>query len=157
MQSGQPVPPFRLTAAVSGRVVSPGVRPLVLLFHNQHSLDSVRDLQRTVRERYPSAQDIIVASVADVGRAPRLLRGVIEAALKRAYAEASKFVPSDLDPADYVVILPDWSGQVSKAFAVGNVDREGHLVVIDGKGLLVGSYQGAQPGQAALSLLASLR
>ncbi len=137
-------------------MISPGFRPLVLLFHNQHSLDSVRDLQRSVRNRYPSAQDVTVASVADTSRAPRLLRGVIEAALKRAYVEASKFVPSDLDPADYVIILPDWSGEVTRAYGVGNVDREGQVVVIDGKGLLVGSYQGAQPGQAALSLLATL-
>lgn len=160
MQPGQPVPSFRLTAAVSGRVIGPsldGAPPLVLLFHNQHSLDAVRDVQQSVRQRYPSAREVVVASVADVSKAPRLLRGVVEAALKHAYTEASKFVPAGLDPADYVIILPDWSGAVTKAFGVGNVDREGEVVVIDDKGRLVGKYRGQQPGQAALALLATLK
>lgn len=159
MQPGQPAPSFRLTAAVSGRVIGPGLvgeRPLVLLFHNQHTLAAVRELQEAVRQRYPSAQAVLVASVADTSKAPRLLRGVVEAALKHAYAEASKFVPAGFDPADYVIILPDWSGAVTKAFGVGNVDREGEVVVIDGMGRLVGKHRGQQPGQAALSLLARI-
>jgi hypothetical protein len=145
---------------MSGRVIGPGLvggRPLVLLFHNQHTIAAVRDLQQAVRNRYPSAQQVLVASVADTSRAPRLLRGVVEAALNRAYAEASKFVPAGLDPADYVIILPDWSGAVTKAFGVGNVDREGEVVVIDALGRLVGKQRGQQPGQAALSLLAELQ
>ncbi|MBX7233956.1 MAG: hypothetical protein K1X65_06190 [Caldilineales bacterium] len=160
MQPGQPAPSFRLTAAVSGRVIGPGLvgeRPLVLLFHNQHTLAAVRELQEAVRQRYPSAQEVLVASVADTSKAPRLLRGVVEAALKHAYAEASKFVPAGLDPADYVIILPDWSGAVTKAYGVGNVDREGEVVVIDGMGRLVGKHRGQQPGQAALAFLASLK
>lgn len=128
----------------------------MLVFHNQHSLDAVRDVQRSVRERYPSPQEVLVASVADTSKAPRLLRGVVEAALKHAYTEASKFVPAGLDPADYVIILPDWSGAVTKAFGVGNVDREGEVVVIDGKGLVVGKHRGQQLGQATLTILATL-
>ena len=158
-QAGQPAPTFRLTAVVSGRVVGPSAsdrRALVLLFHNQHTLDAVREVQRSVRERYPSPQEVLAASVTDLSHVPRLLHGVVETVLKRAYSEASSYVPAGLDPADYVVILPDWSGKVTKAFGVGNVDKEAALVVIDGRGMLVGGYQGMQPGRAAIEFLSKL-
>lgn len=151
-------PTFRLVAVHSGRVVQhPGLeaRALVLLFHNHQTLDAVRPLQEAVRGRYPDAGEVLVASVADLGFVPRPMRRLAEKFMRRAYAEATRYVPAGLDPADYVVILPDWTGRVTEAFGVAGTGERAALVVIDREGQVLGRQQGGALGEAALRSLAA--
>jgi hypothetical protein len=62
-------------------------------------------------------------------------------------------VPKEYNPADYVFLLPDWNGSVTKAFRVKHTDKNAAIVVVDPAGRVTGSYQGPQPGPAALSLV----
>lgn len=156
---GQPAPQFQLRAVESHRLIStdhPASRALVLTFHDHTSLDALRELQTAVRTAYPSADDVLMASVPDLSRVPRPLRRVVEPVLKQAYGEAARFVPAELDPADYVVILPDWTGEVAKLFGAHRSDKEPYLVVIDRGGRVVGAYRGKALAQAAMAFLSGL-
>ncbi len=156
---GQPAPHFQLKAVESHRVVStdhPAARALVLTFHDETAMGAVRELQETVRDAYPAASDVLMASVVDLSRVPRMLRRVVEPVLKQAYAEAARFVPAEMDPADYIIILPDWTGEVAALFGAHRSDKTPHLVVIDRAGRMVGSYEGKALAQAAMSLLTGL-
>jgi len=158
IESNQSAPSFRLTAVGSGRVVQhPGLAAaaLVLLFHDQNALATVRAVQEQVRGRYPTTAEAIIASVADLSRAPRLLRGVIEGFLRSAYAEASAHLPPGLEAADYVVILPDWKGEVTRAFGVDGADRQPAVVVIERSGQVTAAQQGGDVAAAALAGLAA--
>ena len=125
----------------------------MLLFHNQHTLAAAREVQEALRARFPAASEVAAASVIDISRVPRLLRSVVEPTLKKAYVEATKYIPSDLNAADYIIILPDWTGETSRAFGVRNVDKEAAIVVIDAEGRVAGSHQGSGLGQAALDFV----
>lgn len=155
---GQPLPPFRLTAIASGRVVthaSAGDAPLVLLFHTHQTLGAVRELQAALRlGPYPRPSDAFVAQVVDLRSVPRPLRPVAEAAMRRAYDDAARQLTPDLDPAATIVILPDWDGAVTRLFGVTDAGKAPVVVVADRAGRVVGRHQGPGVGQAALTLLA---
>jgi hypothetical protein len=121
MDSLSSAPRFDLTALVSLKRISAAScagTPLVLLFHNQYALDVVRSLQQSLRERHPLASQVLIASVVDMSAIPLLLRGVAETVMAAAYREASRQLPKGVDPADYVIILPDRQGSVYKQFEV---------------------------------------
>lgn len=155
---GQRLPAFHLTAVASQRVVTPasaGGAPLVLLFHNHQTLSAVRKLQAALRQGpYPRPADAFVAQVVDLRIVPRSLRPVAEAAMRRAYDDAARMLTPDLDPADIIVILPDWDGAVSRLFGVADAGQAPVVVVAGGDGRIVGSHRGPAVGEAALTLLA---
>lgn len=155
---GQPAPDFKLTATVSGREISLQTcagRPLVLLFVTQNTTAAIDTLNEAVRSQLPLATQAVIASVFDFGQVPPLFHKLIELVLKRAYRQAARGVPSDLDldPADYVIILPDWSGQVSKAFGVQGIDKAAAAVVIDRLGQVQGAFQGDGLADTVLNTL----
>jgi len=51
--------------------------------------------------------------------------------LGSAYDQASRELPLDVDPADYLAILPDWGGRVSRDYGVRNSGRAAAIVVVD--------------------------
>lgn len=153
--AGQPAPAFSLTAVKSGRQVSQkdcNGYVLGLIFHDRDTAGAVIDIQRTVRPKYPDLS-VTLASVIDLSRVPRLLHRMVKPFLEQVYEQASQEMPKGLDPADYIFLLPDWNGKVTKAFGAKNTDKAAAIVVIDGRGMIVGSYQGPQPGAAALRLV----
>jgi hypothetical protein len=154
--AGKPAPPFELTAIKSGRQVSPkdcNGTILGLIFHGRESAQAVVEVNQTVRPLYPDASQVTLASVVDLRGIPRLLRGMVRPVLEQVYDQASQELPAGLNPADYVFLLPDWKGEVSKAFGVKDADKRAALVVVDGDGRVVGSYQGPEPGKAMLHLV----
>lgn len=154
--AGQPAPQFGLTAVKSGRQVSPkdcNGTILGLIFHGRETAQAVVEINTTVRPEYPDASQLTLASVVDVSNVPRLLRRMVTPFLEQAYDQASRELPQGLQPDDYVFLLPDWKGTAHKAFRVKNPDKQAAIVVIDGSGRVVGSYQGPEPGQAMLHLV----
>ncbi len=151
-----PAPPFSARAQVSQRPIdlNAAAGELLLLFHSYQTAPIAARLTRAVREHYPSPDQVLVVSVADMRIVPRLLRGTARRIIKNAYQEASQQVPAGQDPADHIIILADWSGALFKAYQVPPTSRQVALVLVDQTKAIAGNYLGAQPEQAALALLA---
>jgi hypothetical protein len=65
----------------------------------------------------------------------------------------AKCAPWDVDPADYIVILPDWSGRVSRDYDVRRTNRAAAIVIVDRDSNIAGFYQGERPVEAVLGIL----
>jgi hypothetical protein len=155
MAPGRPAPGFKLTAVKSGREVSQkdcSGYVLGLIFHDRETAQAVIDIQNLVRPEYPDT-GLTLASVVDVSRVPRFLRRVARPFLEQVYDDAAKQMPADLKPEDYIFLLPDWDGKVTKSFGVKNQDKTAALVVVNRDGVVIGSYQGPEPAQAMLALV----
>jgi len=153
LSPNQPAPDIRMEAVESGRVIIPArpdARYLALLFQSQKTARALADVQDTVRERFPKADDVRIVSVVDLRSVPRMFSGMAKSALKRAYDSAGEHLPPGWQPADYVVILPDWKGDFFKAFGVTDADNEAVAVVINTDGMIIASRQGAALGQFVL-------
>jgi hypothetical protein len=151
-----PAPPFSAKAQVSQRPISlaTAAGKLLLIFHSYQTALVAARITRSIREVDPRPDQVLVVSVADMRAVPRLLRGTAKAIVKNAYLEASRQVPAGQDPADHIIILADWTGALFKAYRVPATDRHVALALIDESKVIAGSYFGAQPEEAALSLLA---
>jgi phytoene desaturase len=146
-------PPFTITAVGANRPISLqscAGRPLVLLFVSQNTTAAIGQLNGEIRCRFPLAAQVTVASVVSLGQVPAFFHGLINLALKRAYKKAAAEVPPDFDPADYVLILPDWDGKVCNAYGVQNVEREAAVVVIDRAGVVQATIQGPDLVEATI-------
>lgn len=154
--AGEQVPSFSLTAIKSGRQISPASSKgnvLGLIFHGRETVHAVVDINTTVRPLYPDPKPVVLVSVLDLSIVPRLLHGAVRPMLEQAYDQAAREIPKGYDPADYVFLLPDWTGAVTKAFRVKNTGKTAAVVVIGREGQVVGSYQGPRPGEATLQLV----
>jgi hypothetical protein len=159
LQIGAPAPAFNLTAIGSGRQVGPTIGPgraLMLVFHDQNTADIIQKMQVKVRALYADADQLLIASVVNMSSVPRFLRPVAESVMKGSYAKAEAAMPQGLDAADYVVILTDWDGNVSKAYGAIKVDKHPLLVLLDGEGVVRGVHQGTSLHQPALEMLSQV-
>ena len=111
VEAGERAPYFNLLAAGSGRRVtlrSAAGRKLMLIFHLQDTAPTGREINRAVRARYPSPDDVLVASVIDLSIVPPVYWMTVALILNQAFDQAATELPPNYDPTDYVVILPDW-------------------------------------------------
>lgn len=155
-ETGDRAPDFNLLAAGSGRWVSlrgNDGRPVVLIFHLQGTAPTAQEINRAVRERYPSPEEVLVASVIDLSIVPSVYWMTVGLVLGQAYEKAATESPPDTDPAEYVVILPDWGGRVSRAYGARRTNRAAAIVVIDENSNVAGSYHGERPVGATLQIL----
>jgi len=138
------------------------VKPAVLLFLARETSNDGAPVIARLREDYPYAKDVMMASVVDLHIVPRLVRGVAEAAMRLAYDKAVERFPYEfkpfpsgepVDPADYIIILPDWDAAVTRDFGVRNPARTPALAVLDRHGVVVGMQEGGDLTAGALSSL----
>lgn len=154
---GVAAPPFTLTALGSGRTVSHiGPAPLLLVFHDQNTVDKVQAMQEILRGQYGDARQLQIASVVNMKPVPVFLRGAAEAVMNGSYTKAAAAMPPGLDAADYVIILLDWDGSVSTAYGAHKIERRPRLVLIDDRGTVRGIHQGEKIQQPALAMVAGL-
>ncbi len=154
-----PTPEFSLKAITSGRTINRATcagRPLLLLFHNQHGIETVRALQNAVRTRWPLAQTLLVGSVVSLQGVPRLVHGVAEAMLGAAYRDAARELPVELDPADYILILLDGAGKVSASLGIHDGGKQPTALVIDGAWQCYGPFTGADLVAQSVACLGTL-
>jgi hypothetical protein len=154
--AGGAAPAFNLTAIKSGRQVSLATCQgdvLGMVFHGRETVQAVVEINTTVRPLFPDPKPVILVSVLDLSIVPRLLHGAVKPMLEQAYDQAAREIPKGYNPADYVFLLPDWNGAVTKAFRAKDTSKTAAVVVIGRQGQVVGSYQGPQPGPATLSLV----
>lgn len=153
---GAPAPAFSLTALGSNRIISLDTcrgTSLLLVFHDQNSVDAVQAMQEAVRLRYPEASRLLVPSVVNMSAVPVFLRSLAEQVMKGVYAKAADAMPPGFDVADYVIILLDWDGKVSKQYGARKISNAPLITLIDGEGVVRGIYQGSDLTEAALTML----
>ncbi|HRW46987.1 MAG TPA: redoxin domain-containing protein [Caldilinea sp.] len=153
---GAAAPGFELTALGSNRIVSLDTcqgTALLLAFHDQNSVAAVQAMQEAVRARYADAATLLVPSVVNMSAVPVFLRSLAEQVMRGTYAKAAEAMPPGLDVADYVVILLDWDGKVSKRYNARKIATAPLLTLIDGQGIVRGVHQGGDLALAALEML----
>lgn len=158
LPAGTPSPNFELTAITSQRVITPARddgRPLVLIFHDHTMANAVREINTAVRRSY-DADAVLVASVVDLRAVPRLLRGMVRTFMEQAYRQGTGAVPPEAEPADYVIILPDWDGKATSALKVPPLKQGPSVVVLSGDGVVAGNARGAEVGAAAVAIVQEL-
>jgi hypothetical protein len=156
LETGKQAPGFSLLAAGSGRRVDTRSvlgRKVVLIFHLQGTAPTARQINRAVRAHHPDPEDVLVASVIDLSIVPPFYWVSVSLILGQAYDRAAEELPPDADPAEYVVILPDWGGLVSRRYDVTNTGRAAAIVVLDEDGSVAASYQGERPVEAVLQVI----
>jgi hypothetical protein len=126
---------------------------VVLIFHLQGTAPTAREINRAVRAHHPDPEDVLVASVIDLSIVPPFYWVSVSLILNQAYDRAAEELPPDADPADYVVILPDWGGLVSRQYDVGNTGRAAAIVVLDEVGNVAASYEGERPVETVLGVI----
>ena len=157
MTPSQPMMPAAvLTAAGSGRKLDlrrlPA--PTLLLFHDQYARETATAINLAVRKKLPAAAQILVGSVPDLSAVPRLFRGVAQAAMDKGYRDGAQQLSAGLDPADYILILPDWDGQMTKFSEFTDLGAAPGMILVGQTGQILGSYQGADAAQRVMDLLA---
>ena len=158
LRAGDRAPATRALAIGSGREVDLRERegvPLVLVFHLQGTASAAEKVNRAVRERYV-AGEATVASVVDLSLVPTVYWGTVWIVLRQAYERTASDLPPGADPEEYVMILPDWAGRITRAFGLQDTGRVAAVAVIDGGGRVAGVRQGGDPGDTALAFLRSL-
>lgn len=128
-------------------------RKVVLVFHLQGTAPTAREINRAVRQRFPDPEEVFVASVIDLSIVPPLYWMTVGLVLGSAYEQAARELPPNADPAEYLVILPDWGGRVSREYGVRNTGRAAAIVVVDEASNVTLSYQGERPVEAVLEAL----
>jgi hypothetical protein len=154
--NGDGAPDFDLLAAGSGRRVrlrELAGRKVVLVFHLQGTAPTARGINRAVRERFPDPEEVFIASVIDLSIVPPLYWMTVGLVLGSAYEQAARELSPEVAPADYLVILPDWNGRVSRDYGVRNTGRAAAIVVVDKDANITVSYQGERPIEAVLEAL----
>ena len=152
----EPAPEFNLLAAGSARRISlkeASGRSLALIFHLQGTAPTAREMNRAVRVRYPSTDDVLIASVIDLSIVPPVYWMTVGMVLNTAYERAAEEIPPGMDPSELVMICPDYGGFVSRRYGVRNTGRAAAIVVIDEDSNIAGSYQDEQPVEAVLERL----
>lgn len=155
--AGDYAPALRSLSIGSGREVDLRERdgvPLVLVFHLQGTASAAEKVNLAVRGRY-TAGEVTVASVIDLSLVPTVYWGTVWIVLRQAYERTASELPAGAEPEEYVVILPDWGGRITRAFGLSETGRVAGVAVVDGDGLVSGVRQGGDPGEIALALLES--
>jgi hypothetical protein len=78
----------------------------------------------------------------------------VELTLSAAYRQAAQRIPQQLDPTEYVVILPDWEGEVIAAFGMQERVNDIGVVLVTDRWTLFDSYTGPDPLAAVMRMVA---
>lgn len=153
---GRPAPPFSIKAIASGRSFRLGEhlgKPVLLLFANHVTGRGAQEIVEHVRRHYSRFAQLPIALIIDARIVPRLLRGVAQGQMEKEYREAAAQVPSGFDPADHLILLPDWGGEIVRAYHVTNLGQAIAVVLVGPDGSVVAQYQGADPAPTALTMV----
>lgn len=136
VKAGERAPEFEASAAGSGREItlaSFSGRRAILMFHGSSGAGEAVRINRLVRQAGYTARELMVASVVDLSAVPLFTRAAVAGYLSGRYRAACAEVPPGAEPEEYVIILPDWSADVTVAFgASGAGSLEAFLLNEDG-------------------------
>ena len=151
----EPAPEITLTAVASKRKIALNAvaTPTLLILFEQGTAGQIDPVVSAVRDAWPTADLVQIANVVDLRKFPRIVRKVAETLLNNSYNQNARNVKEGRDPADYVIILPDWQARVMKAVGIENVSARIAIAVVAPGGRLIGAYQGEGEGAKAVELL----
>jgi hypothetical protein len=132
-----------LTAVGHGRTLdlsAPGVCT-VLICLAQETQGDTAGVEAAVRQRWPSATDVLVAYVVDLRKVPSLFRKVAEGMLASEYKKAVEALEPGQDAWEYTMILPDWKAEVATALGLEDPSKRASAAVIASDGRLIGAVQ----------------
>jgi hypothetical protein len=154
-----PAPRFELKAIASGRTFRLQDyygKPVVLLFVDYNTGRSTREVVISLRRIYPEFNKVPIALIVDLRIVPKLFRGTATRVMESAYKQAATEIPASEDPGDHLILLPDWTGDVFKAYQVGDVSRNIYVVLVGINGRVAAVYQGQNPTQTVHDWLNSV-
>ena len=138
-------------------------RKVVVTFGGRESVPQIEQGIAAIRKQYDPDQ-VTIVGVSDLRAAPRPARIIVKNQIKKAYEGAVKAQDADLqaagkppreDPSKDVIMLLDWSGEVTDSFGVAGADKEAAAVALDGEGKVRGAGTGERLGDEILAVLAS--
>ncbi len=153
--TGTECPTFALEAAVSKRPVTPDAlhgHRTVLMFHGPRTTDAPKQVGKAVRAAYPLAEDVFVANVVDLKSMGGLWTKVATAQLKSTYEKLAAKL-TEVDPADYIVMCPDWKGDVAPLFGIPEPNQAAGIAVLDSDGKILGATDQGDLAAQALAWL----
>jgi hypothetical protein len=130
--------------------------PAVLVAVARETSEQAGPCTGAIREVYPEASKVMIVSVADVRGIPKLLRKVVEQLMKSSYNDAVKNLQPGRTPEDYVLIAPDFDGEVLNPLGIEKTNERIAVIVLSGTGDVITIYQGEDPAAEALRALATL-
>lgn len=149
-------PHLELEAVASGRRFTLSDyrdRTVLLIFVSAYEARSTRDVVIPVRQQFPDFDRLPIAIVINLRSVPKLLRGTVTRFMSAAYQEAAADIPSEYDPADHLILLPDWTGTVTRTFSIDHSVATLHLVVIDPDHKIGGTFYGKGAIDRAIDLI----
>jgi hypothetical protein len=149
------LPAETLTAVVSAREITLNSlgRPAVIVFHGQDTGAAAIEINNTVRATFPTADEVLIASVIDLRQFPAMFHAMVKPELEKAYHKAAGKLPEGADPTELIVLLPDWKGAIHNACGVENSTKQAVVVVADASGKILATLQGEDLGAATVSAL----
>ena len=152
------MPSTTLTAAGSARKIDLRAlpSPSLFVFHGENNTDIVAEVNAALRGEFPDAAQLLIASVVDLHHIPRVFRSMANRAMNQAYTRSAELIPSELDPVQYVVILPDWDGSAAKSAGFDAVGENAGIAVADVDGNLHRALQGKEAIEQALTWVREL-
>lgn len=156
MQIGTQAPHLDLEAIATGRrfILSEyRDRTVLLIFVYAYEARSTRDVVITVRRQFPDYNHLPIAIVINLSVVPRLLRGTVTGFMKAAYQEAAADIPSEYNPADHLILLPDWTGAITRNYGINHSVSALHLVVIDAEQKIGGAFYGKGATERVIDII----
>ena len=126
--------------------------PTLLIFVGAQSATQIETVITGIRREIPDPETLLVVNVVDLRGVPKLMKGMAERVIRAAYDTAAKQIPNGYDPADQLILIPDWKGTIFKAYDVDNVNQQVHLVMVNGAGERMAAYSGDNPAAAGLEM-----
>ncbi len=147
-----------MTAVGSGRQLRLGALgvPALLICFGQETQAGIDAVETAARERYPGPEDLLIGHVVDLHKIPGLLRKVAEGVLGGEHKKAVEALEPGKEPADFVVILPDWDGSAVRKLGLEDATKALGLALLDTSGRVEWRYQGPEPAAALRERLGPL-
>lgn len=128
-------------------------RKVLLLFVDRHTAPAARDLVEQLRRRQPDHEALTVALVIDLHSVPKMLRGTAERFIESTYHEGAALIPAPYDPADHLILLPDWTGQLFDGYHIDRNSPGMAAVFIDEEGKIAAIIHDADTPRKVMALV----
>jgi hypothetical protein len=154
-QTARRAPAVSLKAIGHGRQLtfdSIGTTALLICVARETS-DKAPEVVTAVRERWFDASQVVIINLGDARPFPRMIRKVAEQIMKSSYNEAVKNLLPGRTPEEYVLIVPDWDGDMLGPLGIDDVSKTIAVAVINKQGEVVGVYQGDDCPAQAVALI----
>lgn len=110
---------------------------MLLLFVDRHNARTARELVEQIRRQQPDHEALTIALVIDLHAVPKVLRGTAEHFIEGLYHQSAALIPAPYDPADHLILLSDWTGQLFAGYRIDQDRHEMAAVLVDDRGLVV--------------------